>query len=284
MWWPAEGAPSVKERGRLSVKSIMDNIKSEIFEKVDEEERLYQELMKGSKAYDFVLGVRDFQDHLSLCLVELRTILASVRTSAQTTDIPNVLTRFRFFLFSFGAVHLSLENLLYQETEKLGLGSALHPVIDAWKKSVPVQLLKEYRNRTQHSRYPLPILSIHATGPSHPLGVTWSAEFRLSDGELAAITTGLNVELKPRCEKFLEDNVKGKPDGLFSLLDAYTLALEDLLGSIKAELRATHSQHFEDMRELVRKIDAVREWLLARNVKNPQQRSVDELMLPVRDW
>jgi hypothetical protein len=261
-----------------------DTVPIEVFEKVAEEDRLYQELMKGSKAYDFVLSVRDFQDHVAFCLAQLREIIGVLRSSKDIGSVPNVLTRFRFFLFSFGAVHLSLENLLYQETDRLRLKEILHPVIDVWKKSVPVQLLKEYRNRTQHSRYPLPVLSIHATGPSHRLGPTWSADFRLSDTELAAITSDLPADLKARCETFLEDNVKAKPDGIFALLDAYKLALDDLLVQMRTMLRGTHSQHFENMRGLVERIDAVRAWLIAQGVQNPQQRMVDELMMPVRDW
>jgi hypothetical protein len=261
-----------------------DTVTNEVFEKIEEEERLYQELLRGSKAYDFILSVNDFQQHISYCLDQMWNIVQTLRRTEDTTGLATVLTTFCFFLFSFGAVHLSLENLLFQETERLGLKDVLHPIIEGWKKSVPVQLLKAYRNRTQHSRYPLPVLSIEATGPSHPRGVTWSAEFRLSDGELAAITTDMNADLRARCETFVNEKVKDKADGLFTLLFAYKAALDDLVVQMKAMLRGTHSPEFENMRNLVVQIDAVRAWLITRHVENPQQRIADDLMLPVRDW
>jgi hypothetical protein len=261
-----------------------DSTMNEVFEKVEEEERLYQELTRGSKAYDFILSVDDFQQHIIYCLDQMRNIVQTLRRTEHTTGLATVLTKFRFFLFSLGAVHLSLENLLFQETERLGLKERLHPIVEDWKKSVPVQLLKAYRNRTQHSRYPLPVLNIEATGPSHPRGVTWSAEFRLSDGELAAITIDLNADLRARCEAFLTEKVKDKPDGLFTLLFAYKAALDDLVVRMRATLRGTHSAEFENLRTLVQRIDAVRAWLIAHHVENPQQRTADDLLLPVRDW
>jgi hypothetical protein len=124
-----------------------DALMREVFEKIDEEDRIYAELSLGSVAYDFVLGINDFQEHLSFAVVKLREVVGFIRASEDMSAALEGLKRFRFYLFAFGSTHLTLEKFLFEVAEEIGVTETVSPSLMDWKRSPPVQLIKAYRPR-----------------------------------------------------------------------------------------------------------------------------------------
>lgn len=152
------------------MKDFDEDTWREFWAALDEEERLTAELTEKSRAFDYVIGVEDFQRHVTFAFEKLKDVVEKLRCTDDERRALDGLREFSFYLFSLGSVHLSMENLFYFGACDLGVADTIHPILDDWKYSVSVQLMKAYRNRLQHRYYAVPNVKIESRTAHHPEG------------------------------------------------------------------------------------------------------------------
>ena len=132
---------------------------NDIWQLIDEEERLTKELAYNFKEYDYLFVLRKYASHLKFGLDDLATVRNTI-FQGQVADQKSLLrlyTQVEYHYVSLFSLGLSLEEHLYKGLKdyltESSLSSFHQTVLDPWKKSEPVRLFKEIRNRIQHGKF-----------------------------------------------------------------------------------------------------------------------------------
>ena len=167
-----------------------ENALKEVFEAIDEEERLSKELTEKSKAYQYLMDIEAFLGHTAFALDKIKVTLEFVGNAQTPVEVLDGIAGLGFYVFSFGSTHLSLENLLYGGACNLEVADVVHPLLDEWKYSVSVQVMKAYRNRLQHRHYAVPNLKVEPGRLIIPPDLVAASDFSIREDELERIVEG----------------------------------------------------------------------------------------------
>jgi len=259
---------------------------NEIFERIDRDRNLSAQLATGSKVFDYIMGIQDFRRHIRIALEKIHRIAEDTATAVDSARALENLAHFSFYLFGIGSVHLSLENLLYCGACDLDVAQVFHPILDRWKYSAPVQIVKNYRNRLQHRYYAAPRVDIQQNTMFHPDGPLQTVSFTLDVEELEKVLDKIKMDggLRDACRAFLNEKVKNSPIGLIALFEEYESSVGDVVSKLQTALRESHAAQFEITRALIEELDQIRVWLSEHGVSDPRQPSIDVIERPVRQW
>lgn len=135
-----------------------------VWQKFDEEANLQKQLVAAFEGYEFSLEIREFASTLSFLK---REIEEQKNVEIQHGDVKALIslnTRITVLYFALFSTQLSLEEYFYKRSALLREGSVtkdpegkkkyshpkLHPIVDEWKRSDAVKIVKAIRNRFQH--------------------------------------------------------------------------------------------------------------------------------------
>lgn len=135
-----------------------------LWKKFDEETDLKNRLVAGFKGYEFLIDIRGFASTLSFLKREIEEQKKAEIQSGDVKALVTLNTRITVSYFTIFSTQLSFEEYFYKRSAELREGKItkdskgatqyahpkLHPVVDEWKKSDAVKVVKAVRNRFQH--------------------------------------------------------------------------------------------------------------------------------------
>lgn len=252
----------------------------EFWTKFERENELKASLLNAFPAYDFALDIKGFSSTLAFLCREIDTLKTERVESGDIKKMVDLSTRAGVLYFAAYSTQLSFEQYFYQRSAKL-IGGAmvknadgklvphhpdLHPIVDAWKKSDAVKIVKAVRNRFQHGALLKGTLTytfrtVHAPGGP-------GADITVSDDELwgkLGDTPAKQAEFAELCKKVFA----ASPDKLFALLSAYRSETVSVVSNLLSKFRALYPKEHGDRDALIAELKEIAEWFEARGLHSP---------------
>ena len=252
----------------------------EFWTKFERENELKQSLLNTFPAYDFALDVKGFASTLAFLCREIGALKAEHVEQGDIKRMIDLSTKAGVLYFAAYSTQLSFEQYFYQRSAKLvgwtTIKNAdgklvphhpiLHPVVDAWKKSDAVRIVKAVRNRFQHGALLKGTLNYTFRTEHAPDGP--GADITVRDDELwgkLGDTPAKQAEFAELCKKVFG----AVPDKLFALLSAYRSETVSVVSSLLGKFGDLYPKEHADRNALIAELKSIAEWFEVRGLHSP---------------
>ncbi len=234
----------------------------EAFDKLDRYEEIRSALLADFAEYDYLIQVEEFVYHLEIALDGLKKAMHGALECLGESEGLKFYRQTKFFYHTIFSTQLSFECFLYESSKTLVDPAGFHQVIDLWKKSEGVSLVKTLRNRIQHGAMLEGCLKVDVRTEHHELGRHESAIYHLDE----SIWDKTSNELNAQNRSYYEATVKPQEDRLLYLANEYNLLTKNLRENLGKQFQKSYPKQMSQMEALVEESKSIDEWFRNSNL------------------
>lgn len=243
----------------------------DFWSKIDEEKNLQERLVNGFKDYDFILDIKSFPATIEWLMQEINNKENNTEIlPGDIKSLANLSTGLSVLYFSMYSTQLSFEDYFYKESAKLRGGQVnpklfhpdFHPIVDHWKKSDPVLIVKAIRNRFQHGRFLKGNLLYSVRTEHHEDGAGKDIKFTDS-------TIWTKIDADPKLKEAADKIFPNDCDKLKMLSEKYLEQCRKTVRDLCNKFDDVYATEMAERRNLLDKLDGMRDWFEKQGVLYP---------------